>query len=265
MMGRYATRQARTRRTSLHTATAREFLARCQGPTAPPIAPFSATARAKSCARSRPCHRSRRASACASTRPRGSRRTACASRPPPVTATRDCNARGKRLPTEEEFEFAACNGAKRSPYPWGTDGDFIPPVATQTGCDDVAKRLPLDDRDVSEAGVVALSTGVSEWTASPWTESLDRTAPYLAYKFTVRGASDCRPSNGSLQHRDGGDGSLTPPSEIGFRCATAAVASPASPQSEHTHTIRIPYVDKIRPTVPLGPARRGASPTGVAV
>jgi formylglycine-generating enzyme required for sulfatase activity len=134
-------------------------------------------------------------------------------------AARYCNARGKRLPTEDEFEFAARNGAKRTPYPWGTDGALIPPISVQTRCDDVAKRLPLSDRDVSEAGVVALSTGVSEWTASPWTESLDRTSAPIPAKVAVRGGWDCRPSNSSLQRRDGGEASLTPTSEIGFRCA----------------------------------------------
>jgi formylglycine-generating enzyme required for sulfatase activity len=134
-------------------------------------------------------------------------------------AVRFCAARGMRLPSEDEFEFAARNGGRRTYYPWGTLQDRVP-AFTRERCTDIAKRLPLTSVDVTADGVVALASGVGEWTSSAWSDRLDHLTPMVPGKFVVRGATDCSADHTPLERKRAEEPTIVvPPSSLGFRCA----------------------------------------------
>ena len=79
------------------------------------------------------------------------------------TAVRTCDANGKRLCTQEEWEFA-CGGAAHRAYPYGGGGPDQRACngATQPGPE---RLLPTGDREdcVTPEGVFDLSGNVAEW------------------------------------------------------------------------------------------------------
>jgi formylglycine-generating enzyme required for sulfatase activity len=128
-------------------------------------------------------------------------------------AERFCSARGARLPTEAEWEFAARGGPKATRYPWGNES----PVgrACWNGEPHTCKvgKFPADT-----FGVFDLSGNVWEWTSDfygpyPWPPLESPSRVYRGGSWSRRFEKwmHTRLRNRSAPWRSG--------SHLGFRCA----------------------------------------------
>jgi formylglycine-generating enzyme required for sulfatase activity len=129
--------------------------------------------------------------------------------------------RGKLLPTETQYEFAATRGGTRA-YPWGDDGTVI----TEWGLETAAAY----DQTATDPPIRGLYSGVAEWTRT-WMQFYPRYAE-IGPAFGPREYRMVRGAPGSIIDgkplaSDGGRGAryrqpvprVATQSTIGFRCA----------------------------------------------
>jgi serine/threonine-protein kinase len=159
-------------------------------------------------------------------------------------ADKFCRARGKRLPTEEEWEYAARGGGKQRRHPWGDAppgqdlanvcggecraalkkrGRELPAGAAMTGDDGFATTAPVGrfPKGDSQDGVHDLTGNVWEWTASPYCPYPSHTCSNPARVFRGSGwmtylQPHFLPTTRLYSHP------THRYADIGFRCASAS-------------------------------------------
>ncbi len=143
-----------------------------------------------------------------------------------------CKAQGRRLPTEEEWEYAA-RGTKGNAYPWGNDW--------VDGRSNTAEAGPLkpvnvgEYDDVSQFGVHDMLGNVREWTSSwysPYPGNPKKDPEAGKRRHVVRGLSPNH--RGKVAHL--WDRDAMPPAylgDIGFRCAKDATPEDATKATQN--------------------------------
>jgi formylglycine-generating enzyme required for sulfatase activity len=162
-----------------------------------------------------------------------------------------CEALGKRLPSEAEWEWAAGNLHEETAYPWGDDGDVCAhavvglgrfaeayqpePIGCRTAAD--GSFLPWGPApgghalDVTALGVHNLAGNVAEWvadrlasyTATCWSGGapmlIDPVCDASGLAYGIRGSSWAGFAlSARAAARDGNTGSSN---AVGFRCAAS--------------------------------------------
>jgi formylglycine-generating enzyme required for sulfatase activity len=126
-----------------------------------------------------------------------------------------CNAQGKRLPLEAEWEYAA-KGAEARPFPWGSELPRHDGVAFELGhgAQVHPRAVGTSSQDVTPDGVYDLGGNVAEWVedrrGDPELKALRGGSFHSPVCHLL--SSGCKRTGGnSIKHKD-----------LGFRCARSA-------------------------------------------
>ena len=138
-----------------------------------------------------------------------------------------CAWRGKRLPTEAEYEWAAQDGTTRAEYPWGNAEPSDDRVSW--GGNGIDTTVPVGSYPPNARGLYDMSGNVWRFTADPWLGSHAETlaareaSPSRAHDPSIRrvvrgGSWGANAANLRVRYRDS-HRSFDAREMVGFRCA----------------------------------------------